>query len=106
MAPPRLLTVPATDGGIEQVSVDPDGLQAEAAIVTSHEASVGAGLSGGDEGAASEETFPLGIVIVVLILIVAGVTAMVLGFRSTCRTRDALEHHVGQHLRTEDRRPS
>jgi len=106
MAPSLLLTVPAGNGDVEQVSVGPDGVETDAAIVTSREASVGAGLAGGDDGAASDQDFPLGIVIVVLVLIVAGTAAMVLGFRSTRRKRDSLEHHEGQHLRTEDRRPS
>lgn len=106
MAPSLLLTVPASDGSIEQVSVGPDGVQTEAAIVTSREASVGAGLAGGDDGAASEDDFPLGIVIVVLLLIVVAAAAMVFGFRSTRRKRDTLDHHEGQHLRTEDHRPS
>lgn len=104
MAPPLLLAVPGGDGDVEQVSVGPDGVQTEAAIVTSRESSVGAGLAG--DGAASEADFPVGIVIVVLILLVAGTAAMVFGFRSTRRKRDAADHHDGQHLRAEDRRPT
>ena len=106
MAPSPLLTVPANDGDLEQIQVGPDGVQAEAAIVTTREASVGAGLAGSDEGAASNEAFPIGIVIVVLVLIVAGVAAGILGFRSTRRKRDTVDHHDGQHLRTEQDRTS
>ncbi len=106
MAFPLLLTVPARDGELEQIQVGPDGVQADAVIITSREASVGSGLAGSDQGAASEASFPLAeagfplaIVVVVLVLIVVGVAAGLLGFRSTRRTHDQVDDHHGQHLR-------
>lgn len=109
MAPSLLLTVPAGDGTGEQISVGPDGMQAKTVIVTSHEAEVGAGLAGDDDGSDADGGLPLGIVIVVLVLLVAAAAAMVLGFRSTRRKTDVLDDQAsreGKHLRPEDRRPS
>ncbi|MGK2930315.1 MAG: hypothetical protein ACSLFO_12140 [Acidimicrobiales bacterium] len=61
---------------------------------------MGSGLAGSDQGAASEAGFPLAIVVIILVLIVVGVTAGLLGFRSTRRTRQRVDDHHGQHLRT------
>ena len=89
--PTSLLTVTEHDGTLEPVDLvagETGGVEA----VTTLEVGVGTGLAGAaEEGAASDDEFPIGIVLVTVLLIVAAVAAFALGFRSTRRTQEALE---------------
>ena len=63
---------------------------------TATNADVGIGLAAAGEGAASEEDFPVAILVVVAVLIVAAVAAFLIGFRSTRRKAETLEHEDGR----------
>ena len=104
---PSLPALTDRDGTLEPVELGADDAGSDGVeTMTNLDASVGTGLAGADAGATSEEEFPVGIVVVTLVLIVAGVTAFILGFRGTRRKKDTLEDSAHRDTEQQDGRPS
>jgi hypothetical protein len=68
--------------------IDPAGSESLTAV----DADVGIGLAAAGDAADSEDDFPLAVVVIIAVLIVAAVAAFLVGFRSTRRKAETLEH--------------
>jgi hypothetical protein len=103
MASPAQLTLSVRDDADEVLIDGSDALALEESAWTTDAPNVSPIVAGG-VNTGTDDDFPLGIVVVVLVLIVVGVFAGLLGFRSLRTKRDAIEE--AQRHDVPDRTPS
>lgn len=85
------LTFPAVDSSTLAASD-----VAAADLETTETAIAGTQVTDDEEGAASDDGFPIGFVIVTLVLILVAASAMIIGFRSTRKKKEAREDGEAQ----------